>query len=327
MRLQALGLGNSTFATGAGGPGGHFCAIRCGNHPMALPGTDNWVLALRLRLQLHLSTLHLDRVDHCIAAVLLANLAGLFLDECGERIEVARDFFSRLVLGFGQRLVKRFDLRTFGRRARALHREKLIAPWIGSRSLSALGVSFALEAIHRTMLRFVLFVGAHALHREERILRPAVALFANPHLLAPQVGLNRVPLRHLVVLEALRKTQARAIADLANQRERLPFHGRGRPFARIVEENLVLDLQPAKLLIEQTQFFISGHKDSPLPTLAFPVWGWRGSRRTREGWYKSTQRPAVSYQPSAVSFLTNQPVRRIVHLGVWGKPGQLKAES
>src|ERR1039458_4336520 len=163
-------------------------------------------------------------------------------------------------------------------RARAQYRERRIASWIGSRSLSALGVSFALEAIHRTMLRFVLFVGAHALHREERILRPAVALFANPHLLAPQVGLNRVPLRHLVVLEALRKTQARAIAELANQREHLPFHVRGRPFARIVEENLVLDLQPAQLLIEQTQFFISGHKDSPLPTLASQVWGWRGPR-------------------------------------------------
>src|ERR1019366_8737486 len=109
--------------------------------PMALPGTGNWVLGFRLRLQLHLSTLHLDRVDHCIAAVLLANFAGLFLDECGERIEVAGDLFSRLVLGFGQRLVKGFDLRPLGRRARAQYRERRIAPWIGSRSLSALGGS------------------------------------------------------------------------------------------------------------------------------------------------------------------------------------------
>src|ERR1035437_6371614 len=240
--------------TGVGGPGGHFVQFAAATtqwHSRVL-ATGYWVLGFRFRLKLHLSTLHLDRIHHRIAMVLLANLAGLLLDECGERIEVAGNLFSRLVLGFGQRLVKRFDLCPLSRRARALYRERRIASWIGSRGLFALGVSFALEAIHRTMLRFVLFVCAHALHREQRILRPAVALFANPHLLAPQVGLNRVALRHLVVLETLRKTQPRAIAELANQREHFPFHVGRRSFARIVEENLVLDLQPAQLLIEET---------------------------------------------------------------------------
>jgi len=119
------------------------------------------------------------------------------------------------------------------------------------------------------------------------------SLFADPHLLAPQVGLNRVALRHLVVPKALGKIHPRAfaepaIAELANERENLPFDVGGRPFGWIIEENLVLDLQPAKLLIEQIQFFISGHKYPPANSLAFLAWGWRGSRRTHQGWYEST---------------------------------------
>src|SRR6202140_2064188 len=122
------------------------------------------------------------------------------------------------------------------------------------------------------VLSLVLFGHAHALHREDRIRRPAIALFANPHFLAPQVGLNRVALRHLVVPEALRKTHPGAIAELANQREHLPFDVGGRPFGRIIEENLVLDLQPAKLLIEEIQLFINGHKYPPAKTLALQAW-------------------------------------------------------
>jgi len=63
------------------------------------------VLRFRLSLKLHLSALRLDRVHHRIAAVLLANLAGLFLDERRERIEVAGNLFARLLLGCGQRLI------------------------------------------------------------------------------------------------------------------------------------------------------------------------------------------------------------------------------
>ena len=118
------------------------------------------------------------------------------------------------------------------------------------------------------MLRFALFADAHALHRKQRILRPAIALFANPHLLAPQVALNRVALRHLVVLEALRKTQPRAVAELANEREHLPFDVGGRPFGGIVEENLVLDLQPAQLLIEQTSVLPQWSQISPSQQLS-----------------------------------------------------------
>ena len=40
--------------------------------------------------------------------------------------------------------------------------------------------------------------------------------------------------------------------------QHLPFNIGGRPFGGIVEENLVLDLQPAQLLVEEIQFFIDG---------------------------------------------------------------------
>src|SRR5260370_25647597 len=147
-----------------------------------------------------MSALHLDRIHHRIAAVLLANLAGLFLDKRCQRIAVAANFFYRLSIGFAQRLVEGCDLLTLGRRARALYREPLIA-----RLPTARTVAVADEAVNR-MLRFVLFANAHTLHREDRIRRPAVALFANPHFLAPQVAFNRIALCHLVVLEAPRKT-------------------------------------------------------------------------------------------------------------------------
>src|ERR1700687_5504696 len=90
-------------------------------------GIGGWRLDFRLCLELYLSTLGLDRVHHRIAAMLLANLAGLFLDERRERIEVAGNLFSRLLLGFGQRLVEGFTLLPLSRRAGALYRERLIS--------------------------------------------------------------------------------------------------------------------------------------------------------------------------------------------------------
>ena len=37
----------------------------------------------------------------------------------------------------------------------------------------------------------------------------------------------------------------------------------GRPLRRVVEENLVLDLQTPQLLIEEVQFFVYGHRKVP----------------------------------------------------------------
>src|SRR4029077_16988628 len=152
----------------------------------------------------------LDRVDHRIAAVLLANFAGLFLDERREGIKIARNLFPGLLLGFGQRIVEGFNLLLLSRGAGALHRERLIARRARPRVLCIMA-----EAID-LMLSFVLFGNAHALHGEDLIRWPAIALFANSHFLAPEVGLNRIALRHLVVPVALRKTHPRAIAELAN---------------------------------------------------------------------------------------------------------------
>src|ERR1019366_5214780 len=100
-----------------------------------------------------------------------------------------------------------------------------------------------------------------------------------------------------------------AVAEFANQREHFPFDVGGRPFGRIVEENLVLDLQPPQLLIEQIQFFVNGHRHSPDPSLAFEARGWRGSRRTRQGWNESTQGQLSAIRSQRRGFFANQLVR------------------
>src|SRR5208282_1334509 len=109
-------------------------------------------LAFRLSLKLNLSILHFDRVHHRLAVVLLANLGGLFPDERRERFEVAGNFFSQLSLGLAKRQIQRFDLLSLRQRARALDRERPIAP----RRLGDPAFGATAEAIHRMVLRFPL---------------------------------------------------------------------------------------------------------------------------------------------------------------------------
>src|SRR5208337_2825689 len=86
------------------------------------------LLRLRLRLQFHVSALHLDRVLHRGAAVLLAQFAGFFLDEGREGFEVAGDLLSRLLLGLGERVIEGLDLLPFGQIAGTLDSEGLVHP-------------------------------------------------------------------------------------------------------------------------------------------------------------------------------------------------------
>ena len=99
------------------------------------------------------------------------------------------------------------------------------------------------------VLRYV-FLDPHSLHGEQRVLGTAVAFFANPVLLPPQIAVDGVALRDFVVAEALGKAHPAAIAEFAQQGEHLPFDIRGRTLGRIAEINLVLDLQPAQLRVE-----------------------------------------------------------------------------
>src|SRR5580658_11381854 len=124
------------------------------------------------------------------------------------------------------------------------------------------------KPISLVVLRLTPFAVAHALHRQHRIVRTAIALLADAHLFTPEVALNGVALRHLVVTVTLLETHPRAIAELAQQRVDLPLNVSRRTFGRIIEENLVLNLQPTKLLIEEIHFLIDGHKDSPDNSLA-----------------------------------------------------------
>src|ERR1022692_3624378 len=105
------------------------------------------------------------------------------------------------------------------------------------------------QAVDR-MRGLMLLFGAHSLHRKKCILRTAVAFFANAGLLAPQVAIDGIALRHFVVAVALGKAHASAVGKLAQQREHLPFNVGGRPLGGIAEINLVLDLQPAQLSLE-----------------------------------------------------------------------------
>ncbi len=109
----------------------------------------------------------------------------------------------------------------------------------------------------------MLFRDAHALHRQDRILRAAIAFFPNANFLPPEIAVNGIPLRHFVVAIALGKAHAVAITELANEGQHLPLDVRGRPLLRIVEKDLVFDLQPAQLMVEEIQFLINSHERVP----------------------------------------------------------------
>src|SRR2546427_9032864 len=96
-----------------------------------------------------------------------------------------------------------------------------------------------------------MFLLAHALDREQRILRPPVALFANSAFLAPQIAINSITLSHFVVAKTLSETHAAAITEFAEQTEDLPLDVRGRLLAWITEVNLVLDLQSSQVRVEK----------------------------------------------------------------------------
>jgi len=119
------------------------------------------------------------------------------------------------------------------------------------------------EAIDGMVLGLVLFFGAHALHGEKRILRAAIAFLADTGLLAPQIAVDGVALRHFVITVTLGKTHAAAVGEFAQQGEYLPLDIGGRTLGRVAEVDLILDLQPAQLSLEHVQFFIGGHWESP----------------------------------------------------------------
>src|SRR5205807_10005583 len=96
-----------------------------------------------------------------------------------------------------------------------------------------------------------MFLLAHALDREQRILRPSVALFANSAFLAPQIAINSITLSHFVVAKTLSETHAAAITEFAEQTEDLPLDVRGRLLAWIAKVNLVLDLQSSQVRVEK----------------------------------------------------------------------------
>src|SRR6266496_2981328 len=78
------------------------------------------------------------------------------------------------------------------------------------------------DAIDRMMLSFVfIFRDANSLNGKNRVLRATIALLADAGLLAPEVAVDGVALRHFVVTIALREIHATAVRKFAEQAEQL----------------------------------------------------------------------------------------------------------
>src|SRR5580692_9196392 len=133
------------------------------------------------------------------------------------------------------------------------------------------------------MLRFM-FCWTHTLDGEQRVLRTAIPLFTNSTLLAPQVAINGVPLRHFVVAKALLEVHAAAVAELAQQAEHLPLDVGGGLFGRVAEIDFVLDLEPAQLRLKVSQFLVDSHQGFSQQQCRARAQSRRGTRRSREGW-------------------------------------------
>ena len=114
------------------------------------------------------------------------------------------------------------------------------------------------HAIH-LVLGLVLF-RSKSLDRKDRIYWATIPFFPDARFLAPQIAVNGIALRYLVVPKALRKAHAAAaIGELAQCGKHLPFKVGRRLFLWIIEENLVLDLQPPQVRLKHIHFFIDGH--------------------------------------------------------------------
>src|SRR5260370_42369497 len=113
------------------------------------------------------------------------------------------------------------------------------------------GYSGVAEAVDG-MRRFMSLFRAHALHGERRMRRAACAFFADARLLAPQVAVDGIALRHLVVAEALCEVHATAIGKFTQQGEPLPLDVGGRPLVRVAKKHFVFDLQPPELSLEDS---------------------------------------------------------------------------
>src|SRR5581483_5014958 len=176
----------------------------------------------------------IDGVFDAFALVLLLNFVGLLLYKRVEAFERARDVFAGFLLCLAKRSE---ELLLFF--ALALR----VGPIDSKRSFM---VRYPVNFVPVLVLLFT-----DTLHREQSILRTAVAFFANAALLAPEVAVNRITLGHFVITKTLVELHAAAVGKFAQQREYLPFQVGRRLFLRIAEVDFVLDLQPPQVRLEQ----------------------------------------------------------------------------
>ncbi len=124
----------------------------------------------------------------------------------------------------------------------------------------------------------------------------------------------------------MRKTQPRAIAEFANQRENLPFNVGGRPFGRIIEENLVLDLQPAQLLTRADSVLHQWSQGFPSPQLSVRSVGLARFPVDTGGIVRKYLKAALSSQPSASCSLQGAAIRTVAEVGLNLLRAELRAD-
>src|SRR5579872_3442096 len=214
------------------------------------------------------TALHFDGVLHGLAAMLLSKLVGLLLNKGSKAIEVAGDSFAGFLLGVSQSVIELLHLVALRFSIGAENTERSLRTCLRrSRRCSS-----TTDSVNRMMLQFIFVAWAHALYRQKGILRPAVPLFTNTSLFAPEVAIDRVTLCHLVVAKALGEGQLSTVAELAQHTEDLPFNIRGRFFCGIAEVHLIFNLEATQLRLKHRQFFVDSHQRSPPNSLGCSTW-------------------------------------------------------
>src|SRR5208282_723593 len=121
----------------------------------------------------------------------------------------------------GERFIEFLNLIVFSACVGALNGERAV---VYVRSGCNSGGRGMAHSIRRVVFGFMLLQGTHTLHGEQRVLGAAVALFANAALLAPEVAVDGIALRHFVVAEALLEAHPAAIAEFTEQAQHLPLN-------------------------------------------------------------------------------------------------------
>jgi hypothetical protein len=203
---------------------------------------------LRFSLQTNLSILDFYRKLHRGRAIFLAELVGFLLHELLERFEASgRSFCFGLLAGLHHGLIERLHVVGFGLSIGPRDPERLL---------------FTITDFVYFRVIAVLLEGPHTLDGEQGILRTPVTLLLDPEFLLPEAVENSELLLNGVELEALTEAHLATVAVLLEQGLNAPLEVGWRLLGASAEENVVLDLQAANVVIELIELFVYGQSDT-----------------------------------------------------------------